>query len=126
MEKLATVPLADSEIREGLERLMRSALMTCPDARPKDAQGFSGASDMTSWFASGIGASLVDFADEHGLAPDVRRVIEDLALALVRSKLSVEDLFRFGTSPEAMRLFEQECEEWHVCIARCRADEVSS
>jgi hypothetical protein len=59
-------PLTDAEIREGLERLRASALMTSPDGRQGEmgiGVDYTGAADMACNFKLNLGPELWPFAE---------------------------------------------------------------
>jgi hypothetical protein len=96
--------LTDAEIREGIARLTSSALIK---ARPDSA------GDLTGTFKVNVGVPILELRDAYGIDSETACVIFDLAVALVTSRLSRSEIFTLGTSEEAMRLFEAECEEWN-------------
>jgi hypothetical protein len=110
--KKPTSPLTKAEIREGLERLMASPLMTNAEGRKGD---YLGAVDATSDARTDIGPRIRDLGLKR--AGNVAGVIEDLGFALLAHRLTAEELFRLGTSAEAMQLFEETEER----IARMKA-----
>ena len=97
-------PLTAAEVKAGLARLMSSALMTSAEGRKDD---YTGALDAASDVRSDMGPRLWPFAKEWGMKGHAPGVIEDLGVALLLSRLSVEELFRLGTSTEAIHLFEK-------------------
>lgn len=104
MKKTASAPLSKGEIREALDRLMASPLMTSAEGRKDD---YTGALDAASDVRSDVGPRLSPFRKAWGLKGNVPCVIEDLAFALIAHRISAEELFRLGTSLEAMQLFEE-------------------
>jgi len=122
-------PLKKSEIREGLARLMASPLMKSAEAHRRDdgePDDYSGAADTACDFRSDAGPDLFDFAEKWGLEGQVPAVINELGFALLASRLTVEELFRLGTSPEAIRLFEEyktrRDEDWDTYHAKKAAE----
>jgi hypothetical protein len=106
-----TARLTTAEIREGVDRLMTSALMTSPEGSVKE---HGVAADWAAQFKVGdVDPPLENLAGAFGTNTNVASVIHDLAVALVTKRLCVEEIFRLGTSAEAMRLFESECWEWN-------------
>lgn len=108
-------PLTPCEVREGLDRLLSRRFMRA--GRDGD---YTDAVDWTSEHRSNSSGALFGaFADDHGIPGNAPGVIEDLAVAFVlsRSGLTQEQLFRLGTSEEAIRLFE-ESDEWKRRTAR--------
>jgi hypothetical protein len=106
-----TARLTDAEIRDGMARLMTSALMTSPKGSIEE---HGVAADWAAQFKVGdVAPPLENLAEAFGTNTNVASVIHDLAVALVTKRLCVEEIFRLGTSAEAMRLFESECWEWN-------------
>jgi hypothetical protein len=54
---------------------------------------------------------IPELEEAYGIEFETACVILDLAVALVTKRLSRAEIFTLGTSEEAMRLFETECEE---------------
>ena len=106
MKSTKTKPLTGVEINEGLKRLMSSALMRASD--------FNHAADLTAQFrCADVDRSFSALAECIETRAKVTCVIFDLAVALVTSRLTESEVFRLGTSEEAMQLFEATCEEWN-------------
>jgi hypothetical protein len=105
MKSTKTIPLTDAEIRAGLERLRSSALIKVRDAE--------WAADLTCNFKLNVGLPISELTGPYGIEKGTACVIQDLAVALVTKRLMKEETFRLGTSPEAMQLFEAECDEWN-------------
>ncbi len=91
--------LNPAEVEAGLARLA-----ACPSLAGPDAV------DAVADLESGARPSPWDLARRQGIPADSRElptVIAGLAAALVLSRLAVEEIFRLGTSEEAVRLFEE-------------------
>ena len=114
--KKPNAPLAAAEIRAGIARLMSSPFMTSASARkgedPGDPDNYTGALDTASDVRSNAGADFWPFAESAGAEHNVPGVIQDLGIALVLNRLSVEEIFRLGTSPEAIALLEENATRW--------------
>ncbi len=103
-------PLTKAEIRAGIARLMASPLMTSAEGRKGDdgkPDNYTGALDSAGDARCNTYPRLYDLGEKWGLEGNEPGVIEELGLALLLSRLTVEELFRLGTSPEAMALFEE-------------------
>jgi hypothetical protein len=99
--KKKSAALAPAEIRAGVNRLMSSAYMKSPAGRQGDA-----------------GPSLFPFAEKWGLEGQVPGIIHELGFALLMERTTPEELFRLGTSEEAIRLLEEFHARW---VERCEA-----
>jgi hypothetical protein len=111
MPNTKTKPLTDLEIRTGLKRLESSALMKASSAMKTGGAGW--AYDLTCNFKLNVGPPPSEIAKAYGSADATAAVIRDLAVALFTKRLTANEAFRLGTSPEAMQLFEAECDEWN-------------
>jgi hypothetical protein len=104
MKSTKSKALTTAEIRKGMKRLESSALMKTDDA--------AWAQDLTCNFKLNVGLPISEL-EAYGLNRGTACVIQDLAVALITKRLTKEETFRLGTSPEAMQLFEAECDEWN-------------
>jgi hypothetical protein len=102
--------LSKAEIRAGVARLMASPFVTSPGGRkgdPGKEDDFTGALDASCDLRSDAGPSLWRFAEKWGLEGQVPGIIHELGFALLMERVSAEELFRLGTSPEAIVLLEE-------------------
>ena len=129
MKKPTSSPLTAAEIRAGIARLMSSPFMQSPEGRRGDdgkEDDFSGALYTAGDVNSNRGPSLWSFAETWGLEGNVPGVIEDLGIALLKQRLSVEELFRLGTSEEAVRLLEEEEALWVASLKALHPERASA
>jgi hypothetical protein len=113
--KTTKTTLTDAEIRAGIDRLMSSPYMKSAEGRKGDEgeeDDWSGALYTASDARSAAGPDLYPLAEKWGLEGNVPGIIEDLGFALLTERTSVEELFRLGTSEEAVRLLEQHEALW--------------
>lgn len=123
--KKPNAPLAAAEIRAGIARLMSSPFMTSPEGRKSDSgkeDDYTGALDAACEVNSNRGPSLFPFAEKWGLEGNVPGVIEELGVALLKDRTSVEEIFRLGTSPEAVRLLEGHEAWWTARLKASHAE----
>lgn len=120
--KHPSAPLTPDEIRDGLARLMTSPFMTSEDARRKweaDDDDFECAADWAAQFkVQDSAARFHKLAEVSGTSGNVPSIIHDLAVALVTHRLGENEVFRLGTSEEALRFFEENCDEWAQSLRR--------
>jgi hypothetical protein len=115
MKKPTSSPLTTAEIRAGIARLMSSPYMKSAEGRKGDdgaEDDWSGALYTASDVRSDAGPDFWPFAESAGAEHNVPGVIQDLGIALVLNRLSVEEIFRLGTSPEAITLLEENERLW--------------
>lgn len=108
-------PLRKAEIRAGVARLMSSPYMKSAEGRKGDEgaeDDWTGALDTASDVRSNSGPRLFPFAEKWGLEGNVPGIIEDLGFTLIAQRTSVEEIFRLGTSPEAIALLEKNATWW--------------
>jgi hypothetical protein len=117
----STVPLTDAEIREGIDRLMSSALIRSSDSDVEHAANLAG-----QFRCADVDRAFSALEERCGVGHQLTSVIFDLAVALVTSRLTESEVFRLGTSPEAMRLFESDCDEWNDPRFRAHNEAVSA
>jgi hypothetical protein len=122
-------PLKKSEIREGIARLMASSGMTSAEGRKGEdgkEDDFTGALDTACDLRSDAGPSLFRFAEKWGLEGNVPGVIRELGFALLMERVTPEELFRLGTSPEAIAMFEKHEKWWAERVRAHNAAEATS
>jgi hypothetical protein len=118
-------PLRKADIRAGLDRLMASDLMTNPAGRVDTGHGFTETLDAVNQFRGEGGKDVSEIVKSYGVDREVRSVIESLAFELVMSRLTEAEIFRLGTSEEAIRLFE-ESDAWQDVLSRHSPEAVSA
>jgi hypothetical protein len=119
--KTTKTTLTDAEIRVGTARLMSSALIKASDSNFEHAANLSG-----QFRCADVDRSFSALAERCELGGKLASVIFDLAVALVTSRLTEGEVFRLGTSKEAMQLFESDCAEWNDPRIRAHNEAVSA
>jgi hypothetical protein len=112
--------LTDAEIREGIDRLMSSALIKASDSKFEHAANLAG-----QFRCADVDRSSSALEERCDIGDRLTSVIFDLAVALVTSRLTENEAFRLGTSKEAMQLFESDCAEWNDPRTRAYNESVS-
>ncbi|MDD5305517.1 MAG: hypothetical protein PHS14_20645 [Elusimicrobia bacterium] len=118
-------PLTAAEIRAGIARLMASAFMTAPEGREATGHDFTEAIDATGQFRVDVGEDVSEIVDGYGVEINVACMTEDLAFALVTSRLTAAEIFTLGTSEDAIRLFEKSW-TWQDVLSRRSPQAVSA
>jgi hypothetical protein len=104
-----SAPLTPLEVKAGLARLNAARFMAWNHEYQDEPGGYI-IGDAASDFIFELAPKLSDTFDaEHGIPTDqdISSIIQSLAFALVLSRLAHEDVFRLGTSEEALRLFTE-------------------
>ncbi len=101
--------LTAAEVAAGLARLKAAPFMVRNVEYQDDPGSFRIADAATDFIFEAAPGFSETFTAEHGIPADQEEdsIIRDLAYALALSRLTPEELFRLGTSEEALRLFTE-------------------